>query len=73
MGAIKVTFHNEHEERVLLSILDSLSYDYEPQFIPEEEQEVAKALERGERDFHEGRFSSHADVMKRVREKYGRL
>ena len=71
MGAIKVNFHNEQEEKVLLSILDSLDYDYEPQYSEKDESLIEQALERSDRDFAEGRFSSHADVMNRVRAKYG--
>ncbi len=71
MGAIKVNFHNEQEEKVLLSILDSLNYDYEPQYPATEELQIAQALERSERDFESGKFSFHSDVLNRVKAKYG--
>lgn len=72
MEAIKVKFHNEQEEKVLLSILDSLEYDYEPQYSKKEEELIAQALERSDIDFVEGRVSSHSDVMKRAQAKYGK-
>lgn len=71
MGAIRVTFHNEQEEKVLLSILDSLNYDYETQYSVEDQKSIAAALERSEVDFEAGRFSSHEAVMDRVKSKYG--
>ncbi|WP_236977692.1 hypothetical protein [Membranihabitans maritimus] len=67
MDAIKVTFRDEQEEKVLLSILDSLSYDYEPQYSIEEEEKIAAALKRSKEDFQAGRFSEHKDVMKRIK------
>ncbi len=70
MGAIKVTFHSEQEEKVLLSILDTLNYDYEPQYSAKEEVLINKALERSENDFNAGRFSKHQDVMNRVKAKH---
>lgn len=72
MGAIKVNFHSEQEEKVLLSILDSLEYDYERQYSKKEEELIAQALERSDIDFAEGRVSSHSDVMKRVQKKYAK-
>jgi len=71
MGAIKVIFHNEQEEKVLLSILDSLNYDYESEHSSKEETMITEALERSEKDFIAGRFSKHNDVMNRVKAKYG--
>ena len=70
MAVVKVKFHNEQEEKVLLSILDSLNYDYEPQYSADEEQQIAQALERSENDFVTGRFSSHEEVMNRIKAKY---
>jgi hypothetical protein len=71
MGAIKVNFHNEQEEKVLLSILDSLNYDYESQHSSKEEALITEALERSEKDFIAGRSSKHQDVMNRAKAKYG--
>lgn len=71
MGAIKVNFHSEQEEKVLLSILDSLNYDYEPQHSPEEKVLITEALERSDKDFIAGRFSKHQDVMDRIKTKCG--
>lgn len=51
MGAIKVKFHSEQEEKVLLTILDSLNYDYEPQYSSQEEVLINEALGRSEKDF----------------------
>gem|GEM_PF-4629647 len=71
MGAIKVKFHNEQEEKVLISILDSLNYDYEPQYTTEDESSIAEALERSEKNFQDGLFSTHQEVMERAKNKYG--
>lgn len=71
MGVIKVNFHNEQEEKVLLSILDSLNYDYESEYSSKEEALITEALERSEKDFIAGRFSKHQNVINRVKAKYG--
>ena len=71
MGAVKVIFHNRQEEKVLLSILDSLNYDYEAQFSPAEETLIAKALERSQLDIIEGRTIPNTFVMESIKLKYG--
>jgi hypothetical protein len=71
MRAIKVNFQNEQEEKVLLSILDSLNYDYEPEYSSDDESLINQALERSNQDFEAGRTSSHNEVMDRVSKKYG--
>jgi hypothetical protein len=71
MGAIKVNFHNQKEEKVLLSILDSLDYDYEAEHTLVEEELIAKALERSQKDIKEGRTLPHSVVMESIKLKYG--
>jgi hypothetical protein len=71
MGAIKVNFHNQKEEKVLLSILDSLDYDYEAEHTLAEEELIAKALERSQKDIKEGRTLPHSAVMESIKLKYG--
>ena len=70
MKAIKVNFNNEQEEKVLLSILDSLNYDYEPQYSSNDELLISQALERSNRDYEEGNTSNHEDVMSRIKDRY---
>ena len=70
MRPIKVNFQNEQEEKVLLSILDSLNYDYEPQYSSDDELLIDQALEHSNRDFEEGNTSSHEEVMSRIKNKY---
>lgn len=71
MKAIKVNFQSEQEEKVLLSFLDSLNYDYELEYSSDDELLINQALKRSNQDFDEGRSSSHDDVMNRVKKKYG--
>lgn len=71
MGAVKVNFNNQQEEKVLLSILDSLDYDYEAQFTAAEEDLITKALELSQQDFDAGLTMPHATVMQGVKLKYG--
>lgn len=71
MNAIKVNFNNEQEEKVLLTILDSLNYDYESQYSQEDEKAIDEALQRSMTDFDRGRVSAHTEVMQRVKDKYG--
>lgn len=70
MGAVKVNFNNPQEEKVLLSRLDSLNYDYEAQFSTSEEDLIAKALYQSQQDFNAGRTLPHAVVMENVKLKY---
>lgn len=70
MNAIKVNFNNEQEEKVLLTILDSLNYDYESQYSQEDERAIDEALQRSMTDFDRGRVSAHIQVMQRVKDKY---
>ncbi|HUH33031.1 MAG TPA: hypothetical protein VLZ28_03705 [Daejeonella sp.] len=70
MKAIRVNFNNEQEEKVLLSILDSLNYDYEPQYSSNDELLISQALESSNRDHEEGNTSSHEDVMNRIKTRY---
>lgn len=71
MGAVKVNFNNQQEEKVLLSILDSLAYDYEAQHSATDEALITKALERSQQDFDAGRTISHESVMQSIKLKYG--
>jgi hypothetical protein len=70
MGAIKITFHNEQEEKVLISFLDSLNYDYEPQYSTNDELAIAKSLKKSENEYVMGKTNSHEEVMKKVKSKY---
>jgi hypothetical protein len=71
MTAVKVNFHNEQEERVLLSILESLDYDYEIQYSESAETAIDKALKESITDAEAGRIQSHEDVMKNARARFG--
>lgn len=71
MGAVKVNFNNQQEEKVLLSILDSLAYDYEAQHSATDEALITKALERSQQDFDAGKTIPHARVMQSIKLKYG--
>ena len=70
MKAIKVNFNNEQEEKVLLSILDSLNYDYEPQYSSNDELLISQALERSNLDHEKGQTSNHEEVIGRIKDKY---
>lgn len=56
---------------MLLSILDSLDYDYETQHTLAKEELLAKALERSQKDIEEGRILPHSVVMESIKLKYG--
>ena len=71
MTTVKVNFHNEHEERVLLSILESLEYDYELQYSDDKKQAINEALKRSIADSEAGRVYPHDEVMKNARSRYG--
>jgi hypothetical protein len=71
MGAIRVKFHNEQEEKVLLTILDSLNYDYEDQYTSGEEKEIEAGLNRSFDDISNGRVSSDESVRQRINAKLG--
>ena len=71
MNAIKVNFNNEQEEKVLLTILDSLNYDYESQYSLEDEKAIEEALQRSMTDFDSGRVSTHTQIMQGGKDKYG--
>ena len=70
MNAIKVNFNNEQEEKVLLTILDSLNHDYESQYSLEDEKAIEEALQRSMTDFDSGRVSTYTQIMQRVKDKY---
>jgi hypothetical protein len=71
MGAIRVKFHNEQEEKVLLSFLDSLNYEYEEQYTSDEEKEIDAGLSRSLDDVANGRVSAHESVRQRIKDKWG--
>lgn len=71
MNAITINFHNDQERKILLSILDSLDYDYEPKFSPSDEASIEKALNKSSENLENNRFSTHSDVVGRVTKKYG--
>jgi hypothetical protein len=71
MTTVKVNFHNEQEERVLLSILESLEYDYELQYSDESKQAINEALKRSTEDSEADRVYSHEEAMKIARSRFG--
>ena len=70
MNAIKVNFHNEQEEKVLISILESLNYDYEAQYSSDDKKSINTAIKRSIADSEAGRVHHHEDVMAELRARY---
>ena len=70
MSTIKVNFHNEQEEKVLLSILESLNYDYEAEYTDEDRKAINASIARGIADSEAGRVYSHEEVMANIRTRY---
>ena len=54
----------------MLTILDSLNYDYESHYSLEDEKAIEEALQRSMTDFDSGRVSTHIQIMQRVKDKY---
>lgn len=70
MNTIKVNFHNDQEEKVLISILESLNYDYEPEYTNEDKKAINASIDRAIADSEAGRVYSHDEVMAEVRARY---
>jgi hypothetical protein len=70
MNTIKVNFHNEQEEKVLISILESLNYDYEPEYTGEAKKAINESIDRAITDSKAGRVYSHEEVMAEARARY---
>lgn len=70
MNTIKVNFHNEQEEKVLVSFLESLNYDYEAAYTDDEKVLIDTALERSLADSAAGRVYPHSEVMAKVKSRF---